>query len=363
MQLRDLSLTNYKNHAALKLQFEARINCFIGNNGKGKTNLLDAIYHLCLGKSYFNPVSTQNVRFDTDFFILEGVFQKNNREEKINCAYKKGQKKVLKRNGKVYERIAAHVGLIPLVIISPADRDLILAGSSVRRKFMDGVIGQSDAGFLHQLLNYQKVISQRNALLKYFVQNHTFNAATLEAYNQQLVQLGTPLLEKRQAFLNAFVPLVQNRYAQISQQEETIAIHYHNSLGDLDFLAALETALPKDRSYQFTTIGPHKDDLEFQLNSKTLKTFGSQGQQKSFLIALKLAQFDYLREVHGISPLVLLDDIFDKLDQHRVTEIVKLLQQGDFGQLFITDTHEDRTLQALKATESDYEIFNLNTLL
>ncbi len=363
MQLRDLSLTNYKNHAALKLQFEAQINCFIGNNGIGKTNVLDAIYHLCLGKSYFNPVSTQNVRFDTDFFILEGVFQKNDREEKINCAYKKGQKKILKRNGKVYERIAAHVGLIPLVIISPADRDLILAGSSVRRKFMDGVIGQSDSGFLSQLLDYKKVISQRNALLKYFVQNRTFNAATLEAYNQQLVQLGTPLLEKRQAFLDTFVPLVQNRYAQISQQEETIAIHYHNSLGDSNFITALETALPKDRSYQFTTLGPHKDDLEFQLNGKPLKTFGSQGQQKSFLIALKLAQFDYLREVHGIAPLVLLDDIFDKLDQHRVTEIVKLLQQGDFGQLFITDTHEDRTLQALNATDSDYEIFNLNTLL
>ncbi len=363
MQLRDLSLTNYKNHAALKLQFEAQINCFIGNNGIGKTNVLDAIYHLCLGKSYFNPVSTQNVHFDTDFFILEGVFQKNDREEKINCAYKKGQKKILKRNGKVYERIAAHVGLIPLVIISPADRDLILAGSSVRRKFMDGVIGQSDSGFLSQLLDYQKVISQRNALLKYFVQNRTFNAATLEAYNQQLVQLGAPLLDKRQAFLDTFVPLVQNRYAQISQQEETIAIHYHNSLGDSNFLTALEAALPKDRSYQFTTLGPHKDDLEFQLNGKPLKTFGSQGQQKSFLIALKLAQFDYLREVHGIAPLVLLDDIFDKLDQHRVTEIVKLLQQGDFGQLFITDTHEDRTLQALNATDSDYEIFNLNTLL
>ena len=177
------------------------------------------------------------------------------------------------------------------------------------------------------------------------------------------MQLGTPLLDKRQAFLDTFVPLVQNRYAQISQQEETIAIHYHNSLGNSNFLTALETALPKDRSYQFTTLGPHKDDLEFQLNGKPLKTFGSQGQQKSFLIALKLAQFDYLREVHGIAPLVLLDDIFDKLDQHRVTEIVKLLQQGDFGQLFITDTHEDRTLQALNATDSDYEIFNLNTLL
>lgn len=360
MQLQNLSLTNYKNHEALNFNFKARINCFIGNNGKGKTNVLDAIYHLCLGKSYFNPVSTQNIRFGTDFFILEGRFQKNEREEKINCAFKKGQKKVLKRNGKIYDRIAQHVGLIPLVIISPADRDLIIEGSSVRRKFMDGVIGQSDAVFLNQLLDYQKVVAQRNALLKYFAQNRTFDATTLEAYNQQLCQLGGPLLEKRKIFLDAFAPLVQNRYAQISKQKETIALSYQNSLGADSFETALAHALPKDRAYQYTTVGPHKDDLELLLNDKPLKTFGSQGQQKSFLIALKLAQFDYLSSVHGLPPLVLLDDIFDKLDQDRVTEIVKLVQDGDFGQLFITDTHEDRTLKALEVTGGEYEIFNLN---
>lgn len=360
MLLKKISLTQYKNQTALQLAFDAKINCFIGHNGKGKTNILDAIYHLSLGKSYFNPITTQNVQFGQDFFILEGVFEKNQREEKINCSFKKGQKKVLKRNGKTYEKIAEHIGLIPLVMISPADRDLIVEGSSTRRKFIDGVIGQTDGQYLNLLLEYLKVVAQRNALLKYFALNRTFDATALEVYDGQLDRLGTPIFEKRKAFLTQFMPIVQERYAQISQARETASIVYESPLHEKDFPNLLATALKKDRAVQFSTVGVHKDDLGFTLDDMPLKTYGSQGQQKSFLIALKLAQFDYLREKHGLPPLVLLDDIFDKLDQTRVTEIIRLLSQEDFGQLFISDTHEDRTLEALKASGSSYQLFNLN---
>lgn len=360
MQLKKISLTHYKNQTALQLDFNAKINCFIGQNGKGKTNILDAIYHLSLGKSYFNPITTQNIAFGQDFFILEGLFEKNSREEKINCSFKKGQKKVLKRNGKVYEKIADHIGLIPLVIISPSDRDLIVEGSSTRRKFIDGVIGQTDAQYLTNLLEYINVVSQRNALLKYFAINRTFDATALEVYNGQMIRLGNPIFEKRKAFLTQFLPIVQERYRQISQDQEAAAIDYDSQLHTNTFEQLLAEALKKDRSVQHATVGVHKDDLTFKLNDKPLKLYGSQGQQKSFLIALKLAQFDYLRAQHGLPPLVLLDDIFDKLDQSRVTEIVKLLSQEDFGQLFISDTHEDRTLEALNAAGTSYQIFNLN---
>lgn len=363
MQLKKISLTHYKNQTALQLDFNAKINCFIGQNGKGKTNILDAIYHLSLGKSYFNPITTQNIEFGQDFFILEGLFEKNSREEKINCSFKKGQKKVLKRNGKVYEKIADHIGLIPLVIISPSDRDLIVEGSSTRRKFIDGVIGQTDAQYLTHLLDYINVVSQRNALLKYFAINRTFDPTALEVYDAQMIRLGSPIFEKRKAFLTQFLPIVQERYRQISQDQETAAIDYDSQLHTKTFEELLTEALKKDRSVQHSTVGIHKDDLTFKLNDKPLKLYGSQGQQKSFLIALKLAQFDYLRAQHGLPPLVLLDDIFDKLDQSRVTEIVKLLSQEDFGQLFISDTHEDRTLEALNAAGTSYHIFNLNAPL
>ena len=362
MQLRRLSLTNYKNQKAFELDFESPINAFVGNNGVGKTNLLDAIYHLALGKSYFNPIATQNIHFGADFFVLEGRFIKRDEEEKIICSFKRGGKKVIKRNGKAYDKIAEHIGLIPLVIISPSDQDLIAAGSSVRRKFMDGIIGQTDTTYLDALLQYHRVVDQRNSLLKFFAANQQFDPTALEAYDQQLLQLSSPLCKTRKSFMEAFTPVFEKRYKQISNAQESVEIHYQTQLDEKPLADLLQEALSRDRALQFSSVGLHKDDLEFRLGKQPVKKFGSQGQQKSFLIALKLAQFDYMQQQQGVPPIVLLDDIFDKLDQERVARIVHLLGAADFGQIFISDTHAERTEKALQSSAMNYELFSLGNL-
>ena len=360
MKLKSLSLTQYKNISSENFEFDARINCFIGNNGVGKSNILDAIYHLCFAKGYFNPTAVQNIQFNTDFFALDGVFEKKEQSEKITCSLKKGNKKVLKRNGKVYEKITDHIGLLPLVIISPSDRDLITEGSSIRRKFMDGVIGQTDHTYLNQLLNYTKIISQRNALLKYFAANQTFEPETLDIYDQKMIELGTPIHEKRKEFLAEFTPIFEQHYQSISKSDEQVTLAYESSLLNASFAELLKEQLPKDRMAQFSTVGVHKEDLFFSISGQPIKKFGSQGQQKSFLIALKLAQFDFIKKIAGVPPIVLLDDVFDKLDQNRVGLIMQLVEENHFGQIFLSDTHEDRTMEALKTTQLSYKIFNLS---
>ena len=359
MKLQRLSLTNYKNISAASYTFDARINCFIGKNGVGKSNVLDAIYHLCFGKGYFNSSAIQNIQFERDFFVLDGVFEKQEREEHIICSLKRGAKKTIKRNGKIYDKISAHIGLLPLVIISPSDRDLIIEGSATRRKFIDGVMGQTDKSYLQDLLNYNKAVAQRNALLKYFVANQTFDPTTLEIYNEQLIQLGTNIHHKRAAFLETFIPIVKSHYKSISEREENIEIEYESDLHQKDFRTLLDQNLTKDRSAQFTTAGTHKEDLNFLIHGQPIKKFGSQGQQKSFLIALKLAQFDFIKAQAGVPPIVLLDDVFDKLDQDRVSLIMQLVERDHFGQIFLSDTHQERTLAALATTQLSYTLFEL----
>ena len=359
MKLKSLSLTQYKNISSENFEFDARINCFIGNNGVGKSNILDAIYHLCFAKGYFNPTAVQNIQFNTDFFALDGVFEKKEQNEKITCSLKKGNKKVLKRNGKVYEKIADHIGLLPLVIISPSDRDLITEGSSIRRKFMDGVIGQTEHTYLNQLLNYTKIISQRNALLKYFAANQTFEPETLDIYDQKMIELGTPIHEKRKEFLAEFTPIFEQHYQSISKSEEQVTLAYESSLLNASFAELLKEQLPKDRMAQFSTVGVHKEDLFFSISAQPIKKFGSQGQQKSFLISLKLAQFDYLKTECNSSPILLLDDIFDKLDNKRVQELINLVNDDEFGQLFISDTDYKRTENIIKEINSTYKMFKL----
>ena len=359
MYLKQLTLTNYKNISSKTFDLNPKINCFIGNNGVGKSNILDAIFHLSFGKSYFNPISIQNIKFGCDFFVLEGRYEKEKREEKIICTVKKGCKKIIKRNGKAYERLADHLGLIPTVIISPADQDLISEGSSIRRKFIDAVIGQTDAEFLKHLIEYNKILSQRNALLKFFVLNHTFDSNTLNIYNLQLAERSTTIFEKRKAFMIQFIPIFKACYHSISDQEENIDLIFESQLFRSSHLKLLEESLAKDRITQYTSCGIHKDDIHFLKDEHHIKKFGSQGEQKTFLIALKLAQFDFLKSKTGFSPILLLDDAFDKLDQLRVSQIVSLVDQNNFGQIFITDTHKERTLQALSKTTSGYEIFNL----
>lgn len=359
MILKSLSLINYKNFASKAFEFDAKINCFVGNNGVGKTNILDAIYHLSFGKSYFNPVTSQNINHNADFFVIDGVYDKSEREEKVVISAKKGQKKVIKRNAKVYDRFADHIGFLPLVIISPADRDLITEGSDMRRKFIDGVISQSDKNYLSNLLSYSKVLSQRNALLKYFAANNTFDQDTLSVYNEQLVTYGQPIFEKRKAFLLQFAPIFQEQYKAISGATEEVSLTYQSALHDMPLEHLLTNALAKDRMLQYTSVGIHKDDLAFEINGYPVKKFGSQGQQKTYLIALKLAQFNFIKKESGVSPILLLDDIFDKLDENRVTHIIELVNTNNFGQLFISDTHPDRTEEVVKKIHQSYELFHL----
>ncbi|WP_067033322.1 DNA replication/repair protein RecF [Allomuricauda sp. CP2A] len=359
MFLKHLSLVNYKNFDSKTLDFDPVINCLVGDNGVGKTNILDAIYHLCFGKSYFNPVSTQNIKHDTDFFVVEGEFEKENRTEKILCSFKKGTKKVIKRNGKAYEKFSEHIGFLPLVIISPSDRDLILEGSDTRRKFMDGVISQSDKAYLQALIKYNKVLVQRNSLLKYFVANHTFDPNTLAIYNEQLHLLGTEIHKKRTAFIASFVPIFQEQYAHISDKDEEIMLSYDSQLSEGNLLNLLKSNIDKDRALQYTSVGIHKDDLNFTIAGHPIKKFGSQGQQKSFLIALKLAQFHFIKELSSTTPILLLDDIFDKLDENRVSHIVGLVKNDNFGQIFISDTHAERTENVVKTIHQSYKIFTL----
>ena len=359
MFLKSISLFNYKNFSEVDFEFDAKINCFVGKNGIGKTNILDAIYHLANGKSYFNPLAVQNIKHNEEFFVIDGTFEKNDRTEQIVSSFKKGQKKILKRNGKVYDKFSDHIGFIPLVIISPADNDLIIEGSETRRKFIDTVISQLDTSYLHELIQYQKVLSQRNALLKYFALNHVFETDTLSIYNEQLNQLGQPIFEKRKKFIEAFVPIFNKHHQAITDSAETVQLVYESQLHEMDTLQLLEQNLGKDRALQYTSVGIHKDDLAFQIDHYPIKKFGSQGQQKSFLIALKLAQFEFVKKQSGEKPILLFDDIFDKLDETRVSKIVAMVNQEEFGQLFISDTHPERTEDIVKTTHQSYKIFSL----
>ncbi len=359
MYLKSIQLINYKNFTAKSLDFDAKINCIVGNNGVGKTNILDAIYHLSQTKSYFNPISSQNVKHGESFFMIEGNFTDNHQEEHIVCSYKKGQKKIIKKNGKVYERFSDHIGSIPLVIISPADRDLIVEGSDIRRKFMDHVISQSDKEYLHHLISYYKVLAQRNALLKYFAKNRTFNADNLEVYNQQLDHFSKDIYTKRKAFVKNIVPVFRAHYQTISNGDEKVDLAYNSQLATGSLADLLEKNLDKDRVLQYTSVGVHRDDLDFLINTFPIKKFGSQGQQKSFMIALKLAQFDIIKQLTKRTPILLLDDIFDKLDDDRVQKLINMVHTEQFGQLFISDTHYQRTEEVVKNTHQTYKIFTI----
>ena len=359
MYLKKIALVNYKNFDTAEFVFDDKINCFVGNNGAGKTNVLDAIYHLAFAKGYFNSVSGQNIRHGQDFFLIEGVFDKLNKEELLSCSLKRGQKKVVKRNGKEYEKLSNHIGLIPLVIISPADTNLITEGSDVRRKFIDGVIAQSDKLYLQNLIKYNKVLSQRNSLLKYFALNHTFDSLNLNIYNDQLIEIGSKIYLKRKEFLTKFIPIFKESYKHIAGVNENVELEYKSHLDSVDFKKLLADNLEKDRFLQYTSVGIHKDDLLYTIEGHAIKKFGSQGQQKSYLVALKLAQFDFIKKQMNTTPILLLDDIFDKLDALRVEKLIALVNEDAFGQVFISDTHAQRTKDVIKKTNQTYKMFQL----
>jgi DNA replication and repair protein RecF len=357
MFLKQLSLINFKNYPEFEAKFSEKINCFVGNNGMGKTNLLDAIHYLSFCKSFFNTVDSQNIRHNEGFFVIQGHFNKTGEESEVYCGIKRNQKKIFKKNKKEYDRLSEHIGQFPLVMISPSDSDLINDSSEIRRKFLDGIISQYDKVYLDKLISYNQVLKQRNALLKHFHESRSFDSETLEIWDEQLVMYGRAILEIRQDFLKQFIPLFNSYYKFISNSKEDVALHYENSLDEKDFKTALLTSLARDRAVQYTTIGPHKDDLEFTLNGFSLKKYASQGQQKSFLLALKLAQFEFIKEQKHTKPLLLLDDVYDKLDEERFTKLLEMVSSDKFGQVFITDTHPERMNELLNQKQIEHRIF------
>jgi len=357
MYLKQLSLINFKNYSEFEGIFSQKINCFVGNNGMGKTNLLDAIHYLSFCKSFFNSIDSQNIKHDEGFFVIQGHFNKSGEESEVYCGIKRNQKKIFKKNKKEYERLSEHIGQFPLVMISPGDSDLINGSSESRRKFLDGIISQYDKVYLDKLISYNQVLKQRNALLKHFFESRSFDSETLEIWDEQLIIYGKGILEIRQNFLKQFIPLFNSYYKFISESKEEAGIHYENCIGEIDFKTALLTSLPRDRAVHYTTVGPHKDDLEFTLDGLSLKKYASQGQQKSFLLALKLAQFEFIKDQKNTKPLLLLDDVYDKLDEARFTKLLEMVSSDKFGQVFITDTHAERMNELLNQKKIEHRIF------
>jgi DNA replication and repair protein RecF len=359
MHLRHLTLVNFKNYAQAELDFSADVNCFAGHNGGGKTNLLDAIHYLSFCKSFFNPIDSQNILHGAPFFVIQGLFDLEGEPQEIYCGQKSGQKKVFKRNKKEYARLADHIGLLPCVMMSPADSELIYEGSEERRKFMDSILSQFDREYLDDLIVYNKILLQRNALLRQFGEGNYFDAPALEIWDIQLIDRGTRIYAKRQEFISHFIQLFRDHYAFISDGREEVSLRYESQLHHGEMKVLLDAALRKDRAVEYSTTGIHKDDIHFEIGRHPIRKFGSQGQQKSLLVALRLAQFDYVKRMKNIKPILLLDDIYDKLDSTRVRKLMELVSSHRFGQIFITDTHADRIRELFRGIEVELKMFEV----
>ncbi|MCG2791960.1 MAG: DNA replication/repair protein RecF [Weeksellaceae bacterium] len=359
MIINKLSLLNFKSHANVSFDFSAQINCFVGNNGAGKTNILDALHYLSVGKSFLGNSDVQNIKTDEDFFAIESQIQNGDKEDIIKILQPREAKKIIKKNDKTYDRLADHIGYLPSVMISPYDSNLISDSGESRRRFLDAMISQTDSPYLFDLIQYQKTIQQRNALLKYFAKNRTFDKDSLEIYNDPLSTFGTRIFDKRKDFVQKLNPIVQQYYDIISGGKESVSVVYDSHLSEASFQELLLQSIDKDRVLTYTSKGVHKDDLIFEMSGQPIKKIGSQGQQKSFLVALKLAQINRIKELTGKSPILLLDDIFDKLDDIRVAQLIELVNKESFGQIFITDTHKDRTASMVKKIDEESRIFEI----
>ena len=358
MILKQISILNYKNLEQVELEFSPKMNCFIGQNGMGKTNLLDAVYYLSFCKSATNPIDSQNMMHDKDFFVIQGVYESESGDrEEVYCGMKRRQKKVFKRNKKEYSRLSDHIGFIPLVMVSPADTELIAGGSEERRRFMDVVISQYDKEYLEALIRYNKALQQRNTLLKAEAEP---DEELLAVWEEMMAMTGEVVYRKRCEFIDEFIPTFQTFYSHISQDKEVVYLSYESHAKHGSLLDQLKESRVRDRIMGYSLKGVHKDDLTMQLGEYPIKREGSQGQNKTYLIALKLAQFDFLRRTGSNTiPLLLLDDIFDKLDASRVEQIVKLVSGDRFGQIFITDTNRDHLDKIMQKIEGEYKVFGV----
>ncbi len=361
MYLKKISLVNFKNFDSFEFVPSERINCFIGDNGIGKTNLLDSIHYLSFCKSFINSVDKINIRHEEEFFTIDGVFSRNENDENIYCGVQAGKNKSFRKNGIQYQKLSEHIGFIPLVFSTPTDINLVGGGSEIRRKFADTIISQFDRNYLNNLIAYSKALEQRNYLLKSLSDNSKIDLESIEAWDIKLVEHGEIIYQTRKKFNKDIVEIFQEYYNIISNKAEKVNLVYQSQLNNNDFQNLLIKSLNKDRIFKFTTCGVHKDDFEFVLNGFSIKKYGSQGQQKSYILSLKFAQFDYLKQNLNLSPILLLDDIFDKLDEKRVIQITKLVSQNEFGQIFITDTCYKRMPEILKSLEIKSKILNLAT--
>lgn len=357
MYLKYLTIINYKNIEQADLELCPKINCFIGNNGEGKTNLLDSVYFLSFCKSHTNAFDSQNIRHEAEFAMVTGnYFKSEDNTLEISLGMKRKGRKVLKKNKKEYDRQADHIGEIPLVLVSPSDQQLIIGGSDERRKFMDGVISQYDHLYLNHLLAYGRALKQRNSLLK----QECTDESLFDVLETQMDLTAQYLYDKRRDFVERFTPIFQQFYSFISEDKEAVSFGYTSHLqGGASLTDLLRSHRATDRLIGYTTKGCHRDDLEMRLGEFPLKGTASQGQSKTYLIALKLAQFDFLSHLNGTLPILLFDDIFDKLDAERVEQIIKLMKEDRFGQIFISDTDRENIGRILKETGSEYKIFHV----
>lgn len=358
MILENISIINYKNIKGVNLDLSPKINCLIGHNGVGKTNFLDAIYYLSFCRSANNPIDSQIIMHDENFFMLEGNYRTEQGDiENIYCGMKRGTKKHFKRNKKEYKRLSQHIGLVPLIYVSPSDSSLIEGGSEERRRLMDVVISQYDHSYIELLSNYNKALQQRNALLK---MEEEPDSSLLDIWEQEMARNGELLFQKRLAFVDELVPVFQQIYQQISGQREIVSLRYISHCQRGPLLDVIQRDRFKDRAVGYSLHGVHRDDLEMLIGDFQMKREGSQGQNKTFVLALKLAQFDFLRRTSSTTtPLLLLDDIFDKLDAQRVESIVQLVSGDNFGQIFITDTNRDHLDKILFKSDGEYKIFTV----
>ncbi len=360
MYLKSLHLTNFKSHAEASFEFNANVNGIVGANGSGKTNLLDAIHYLSFGKSCFSAKDVSSVRLGTDFFALHGDFadEESGNTTQVSCVYKNGTKS-LRANKKEYDRLSDHVGLFPVVMVSPYDSDIINDGNEVRRRFFDKIISQFDKIYLQHLIHYKKLLQQRNAVLRQQQENRHSDYSLLQVIDYQMIEDGMQLFQRRRQFIEDVRPMFLQHYRQLTQGREEVDIRYVSELSETRYDEGLAKAFPADAKCGFTTFGVHKDDYEFTIDGQPVKHFGSQGQQKSFSLALRLSQFDYAFAYNKRKPILLLDDIFDKLDRNRITELLNMVGQEHFGQVFISDTDETRVRAILGEHGIAHEIFEI----
>ena len=363
MYLKELNLTNFKNYSDIKLSFSKKINCFTGQNASGKTNILDAIYLLSLTKSFFNTPDKLMINSSggNDFYSIIATYEINKSIESIQIKYVKGNRKILKRNDKEYPRLSDHIGLLPLVMISPGDVFLISGGSDIRRRFLDIIISQFDKEYLHNLIQYNAALKQRNAILKKMDFSHTSSMGLFEVWDQKLVEYGIPVFEKRKKMTDTLSAYFHRFYSNISNDNNILTVEYKSQLFQKSLNQLLKNNFETDKYLRYTSVGIHKDDLEFKIDNLPLKKIGSQGQQKSLLIALKLAEYEILKQGSNKKPILLLDDVFDKLDNFRVNKVIELVAEKDYGQIFITDTHMKRVEQIVTKLNVPASLFEIKS--